>query len=256
MAHITLTPEVRAVLETCTFDGHEVRMPKMERKLYEEINKVLTNAGGEWKRGRQAHVFKEDPREKLGLVLDTGRSIDEQKLYQAFYTPSSLVNLVVDETRGGRLDGVRVLEPSAGAGAIADVLRDRGAEVVCVELNPEAVAVLRAKGHHVIEGDFLQQTVSDLGGPFDCVVMNPPFTRDQDILHVRQAYAMLNPGGNLGAIMSPGWTDVSRTATRTTFRNWVTNHEGRSITKIPEGTFKESGTNIRTVLLTLTKPAN
>lgn len=255
MAHITLTPEVRAALERCTFEGLTVKMPQMERKLYEQLNKVLVNAGGQWKRGPQAHIFNGDPREKLGLVLETGRSVDEQKLFQAYYTPANLAVVVVDETCGGRrLDGLRALEPSAGGGALADVLRSRGADVTCVELNPEAVAILRGKGHTVIEGDFLALTLGDLGGAFDIIVMNPPFTKDQDIRHVLHAYGMLQPGGYLGAITAPGWTFGDTTA-RSEFRRWQAQLEAER-TEIPEGTFKESGTNIRTILLTLTKPAD
>lgn len=53
-----------------------------------------TNAGGRWNRSAQAHVFAGDPRPKLGLMLETGVAVDEQKKFQAFYTPPELAGPV------------------------------------------------------------------------------------------------------------------------------------------------------------------
>ncbi|HEX8312339.1 MAG TPA: methyltransferase, partial [Chthoniobacteraceae bacterium] len=249
MAHLTLSPEVRAVLESCTFRGLTVKMPPLSAKLYREVNKVLANAGGVWNRGQQAHVFTHDPREKLGLVLETGKSIDTQKLFQAFYTPTGLARRVVEMAR---VAGKRVLEPSGGVGALANRIAEQARELVVVELDPEAIGVLQQTGHYVVPGDFLEKTAEDLGGEFDAVVMNPPFSGDQDIRHVRHAFSMLKAGGDLVAIMSPGFT-FGETRIRREFRQWQAELEADTY-ELAEGTFAESGTNIRTIILCLSKP--
>jgi len=251
MAHITLSDEVRRMLELCTFAGHVVKMPQMDRKLYDAVNRVLNNAGGKWDRRAQGHVFPGDPREKLGLTLQTGKSIDEKKQYQAFYTPVPVARRIL---QGISYTGKRVLEPSAGDAAFADLLRLDAAEVICCELNPEAAEGLRAKGHHVVEGDFLTQTAAGLGGPFDVVVMNPPFAHDQDIRHVHHAYSMLRPGGELIAIVSPGYT-FGETSAKSNFRQWLADLDATE-SDLTEGTFAESGTPIRTRIIALFKPAD
>ena len=38
-------------------------------------------------------------------------------------------------------------------------------------------------------------------GTFDRIVMNPPFSRDQDARHVNHAFSFLKPGGKLVAIV-------------------------------------------------------
>ena len=254
--HVIITPEMRTVLERSTITSTTLTLPnQLERKLYEAVNKAIAAAGGQWNRGRQCHVFTGDSREKLGLALETGSVRCDKQFYQAFYTPVEVARRMVAELNARTpLNGLSVLEPSAGGGALADALLDTGAKVTCVELNPEAVALLRGKGHHVIGADFLSTTLADLHGPFDAIVMNPPFSRNQDIKHVRHAYSMLKPGGPLVAITSPHWTFASEREAAD-FREFL-DSLSYSEHELPEGTFAESGTPIRTVALSLRKPAD
>jgi hypothetical protein len=97
-----------------------------------------------------------------------------------------------------------VLEPSAGKGNIADIIRDQHGTSIqlhtierCVTLSE----ILRLKGFEVVGADFIE----DCGrSDYDRVVMNPPFEDSQDIQHVMHAYDRLKPGGRLVSIMSPG----------------------------------------------------
>jgi predicted RNA methylase len=95
--------------------------------------------------------------------------------------------------------GHRVLEPSAGRGRIAEQLRRCGAVVTCVELLPGNVKELRERGfNRLLEGDFLATDLRALSffppEAFDRIVMNPPFSGQADIDHVRHAFGMLAPG--------------------------------------------------------------
>lgn len=76
--------------------------------------------------------------------------------------------------------GVRVLEPSAGAGHLAAAVRRclPRAHITCVEPAPERTALLRASAvaDVVVEAtleDYLDG--GDLDGPYDLVIANPPY---------------------------------------------------------------------------------
>jgi type I restriction-modification system DNA methylase subunit len=90
-------------------------------------------------------------------------------------------------------------------------------------------------------------------GKFDRVIMNPPFANQADIAHVTHALKFLNYGGRLVAIMSAG---VSFRGDRkaTGFREMV-EKLGGVIEPLPEGSFKEAGTSVNAVMVTLDAPS-
>jgi len=165
-----------------------------------------------------------------------------------FPTPAPIVTKMLD--RADLRDYFRVLEPSAGSGAICDAVApvlDNG-ELVTYEVNHTLREILELKGYDLAGDDFTQAIPS---GDFDLVLMNPPFEKLQDIDHVRHAFGFLKPGGRLVAIMSASVTfNSQRKAVE--FRDWV-NSLGGEIEDIPAGAFKDSGTGIASVLLTLDK---
>jgi 16S rRNA A1518/A1519 N6-dimethyltransferase RsmA/KsgA/DIM1 with predicted DNA glycosylase/AP lyase activity len=141
----------------------------------------------------------------------------------------------------------RVLEPSAGTGNLLRGLNAVSADCVAVEFNHSLAATLAAQFPHVSvrQADFLQCN-GDLG-KFDRIVMNPPFAKGQDIEHVQHALHMLKPGGRLVAIMSAG---VAFRQDAEEFRALVADLGG-CIDPLPDDAFKASGTNVRTVLVTI-----
>lgn len=240
MSNAVLTPEVTAVLERSTISGNELKLPYgLERKLYEAVNKAIVNAGGKWNKKAQAHVFPSDPREKLSLMLETGVSEDEKKKYQAFYTPPDLADEIA---LLANVSGHVVLEPSAGEGALADACMKFGAASVrCIELNPESVAKLEAKGYSAPTcADFLTQKPAT---PYKRIVMNPPFAKNQDIKHIARALAWLSHDGLLVSVLS-GNTE------RPKLKQILNGHDWK-IKDLPRGAFKSSGTDVATAILTL-----
>ena len=165
-----------------------------------------------------------------------------------FPTPPALVAAMI--AMADLPAGTRVLEPSAGSGAIADALRDAGHKVECVERHATLCEILRGKGHNLSPGDFLEYSPPS-GQRFGAVLMNPPFEGGQDMQHVRHAFGFLADGGHLVAIMGAG---VSFRSDRrySEFRGWV-DDMGGEFQDIPAGTFKESGTGVASVMLTLRK---
>lgn len=129
---------------------------------------------------------------------------------QLFPTPPDVARRLVE--LAGIEPNHKVLEPSAGTGAILDAIQRRaaassGVEIQAVEINRDLVDRLRAMTENdpavrVLGTDFLQCT-GNLG-TFDRIVMNPPFTNGSDIKHIQHARSLLAPGGRMVAICADG----------------------------------------------------
>lgn len=240
MANAVLTNEVKDVLRRATTHQNVLILPpgQLERGLYEKVDKALKNAGGKWKRGT-GHVFPSDAAPKLAAMLGSGVSIDERKRDQAFFTPDDLAEAVAGMAN---VKGHEVLEPSAGRGALADACMAQGAiSVSCFELNPEYAQELRRKRYReVIEGDFLEFSPAK-DARYSRIVLNPPFTKNQDIKHVRHALKWLAPGGILVAIML-------NNPTRPQFAALVAEYDPET-EELERGVFKESGTDVPTLIV-------
>ena len=208
--------------------------------------------GGKWNRKHQAHVFGDDPSSALEQVLLTGE-ITGPKDFGFFVTPPDLARRLVELAE--LTPTCTVLEPSAGHGALAE----EAAKVVgrtriqCVELLDSNVKVLTGLGFAVHQADFLG--MSGFSMPFDCAIMNPPFSvqgdSQADVSHVVHAWGMVKPKGRLVAIMSAG-VSFRDTKKSVAFRELVGQYG--SIEVNPEGSFVASGTNVNSVMIVLNKP--
>ena len=149
--------------------------------------------------------------------------------------------------------GMRVLEPSAGNGLLADAAREQGASVDVVEMGGQLREILQEKGYNLVGSDFLEFTPK---ADYDRIVMNPPFSNDQDIAHVEHAYKMLKPGGKLVAITSGMAGDRSNKANKS-FKEWVDSLDAEQ-QALPEGAFKSSlnPTNVNTKAIVIEKPSD
>ncbi len=147
--------------------------------------------------------------------------------------------------------GMKVLEPSAGTGYLADAAREMGGEVDTIEQSHKMVELLRMKGYTVDQGDFLEREPK---AEYDRIMMNPPFGGGADMDHVRHAYEFLKPGGKLVAIVSEGVFGRSGSKEKS-FRDWLDELGGDS-EKMPEGSFLQSDvkTGVRTRMITIDKP--
>lgn len=218
---------------------------RLDPKLYKRVNVVLKDLGGAWKGGKtQAHVFEGAADEAVAAVIASGEYLTA-KDFGFFPTPAGLADRAI--ALAGLAPGMKVLEPSAGDGSLA--LRAAaivGAQnVTACEFLDRNVAKLKAAGlTDVIHGDFL---VTEPAPIYDSVVMNPPFGNLQDIKHVEHAARFLKPDGVLIAITSPSYQFRS-TAAAAAFRDFA-NASQAEAQDIPAGTFRESGTEVATVLL-------
>jgi 16S rRNA G966 N2-methylase RsmD len=124
-----------------------------------------------------------------------------------FPTPDKLIDLMFDYANLFTKRGMRILEPSAGIGSIADKIRDIDYDhsVICIERQFSLIKILELKGYETIGEDFLQ--VNQIGNhiKFDRIIMNPPFEKGQDVEHIMHAYnTFLEEEGILVSVASNG----------------------------------------------------
>lgn len=229
------------VLKTSEIDGSLLRLPgQLERKLYERVAKVLKSIGGKWSSAKKAFVFKEDVGDLVTSIADTGEFTPERQTFQFFPTPEALAREIVKvaDIRAGE----RTLEPSAGQGNIAQFMPTPD----CIELDPKNRAVLIEKGFRVVGDDFMTFEPSE---PYDVIVMNPPFCKRQDALHILKAISIAKRKVVAIASYAVMWrTDGPYKELRD-----VVEHLGGYISKLPDKLFKESGTMVKTALVVVEK---
>ena len=162
-------------------------------------------------------------------------------------TPIAVAHRVMEQAQLDH-DALTVLEPSAGTGALARLAAERVAAVDCVELQPAMAAELKHSGRYrnVWQGNFLTRTPTT---SYDRVVMNPPFEHGADMAHVAHALAFLKPGGLLVAIIS-AMTGLRARKADAAFAQVLSRH-GAERTHLPDGAFREVGTNAACDLIRL-----
>ncbi len=188
-----------------------------------------------------------DEERKAREIKDIENEFRGQKIDGFFPTPGPLANELVNlaDIQPGDL----VLEPSAGLGHIAEVIRSRhpDANLTVIEQFMPLAKALEKKGFTPIRGDFLEHHET-----YDKIVMNPPFENDQDIDHVQHAFSLLAPGGRLVAIMAANKDGSSKK--KQAFRELVDQH-GYSQENAPDA-FRSGfrPTSVRTITVVLDKP--
>jgi predicted RNA methylase len=242
-----VSDDVAMVLDRCGTDGNALTLPpgQMDRKAYVAINKVLETAGGKWNRSAKAHLFDDPAADVLDQLLLTREITSKRTVLGYFPTPPAVVDSLL--SLADLTAGLKVLEPSAGRGAIAGPVAATGCIVDCFEVDPANAEVIRMAGYaqHLTACDFLE--VEPGGLPrYDRVVMNPPFAKQADVAHVTHALRFLRPGGLLVSVMALGVTFRLASAA-VAFREMVAERGGEFV-PVPDGSFKVSGTEVSTVI--------
>ncbi len=233
--------DVIEILKGAEIDGNRLRITqRLDRAMYQKVNKTIAGLGGKWSAKEKAHIFEKDVEEIIREVCTSGEYKDIKSDFQFFPTPAELARKVVAlaEIR----DGEQCLEPSAGRGGIAQFMP--GCD--CIELNPDNAAYLREHGFNVVHDDFM---TFEPKKEYDVIVMNPPFNKGQSVRHVTKAIQIAKRC--VVAITDFGITYRNDKATAE-FRELVKSYGG-TIESVEEGSFKESGTMIKTCIVTVRK---
>jgi hypothetical protein len=242
-----LSNEAIQALTAATIQNNILALPgTLDRTTYTEVDKVLKEIGGRWNRHKKGHVFEADPTREIETIVRTGEVLLLSK-NGYFPTPRELAEQVVGYTDIWE-GGLTVLEPSAGSGGLADVVREfhPDAKLTVIEIQPKLCMELRKKGYEPIQADFLAMEPTPI---YDRIVMNPPFENQGDCDHITHAFKFLKPGGRMAAIGGGGWEyrkDKKAVAFRDLLNDYAMMNEPN-----PAGSFKSSGTMVgtRTVVL-------
>lgn len=201
-------------------------------------------------------------RAKADRVRDLEERVRFVDIPGFFPTPRPLVERMIHHAY--IQPGMVVLEPSAGKGDIADVLRERGVKVHCIEIVPDLRGILIAKGHTILGSDFLDEntwfcrTLTSCMPAQDRIIQNPPFEKGADMEHVRQAYGYLAPAGRLVSLMSP--SPFFRTDKKSVeFREWFKSVGGH-VEDVEAGafsgpgSFRQTGVSAKLVIIDRREP--
>lgn len=251
-------------------------------KFLEKQSKRATKAGistqGQWEQARAALDSLEEAGPTTDSVVEARRLFDKLKRdlvgekgvgVDFFPTPPERSRDLVDQAdaQGAQegQPGDSVLEPSAGTGNIVEAMADayRGFEditITALEVSPKLVEVLRAQAEalrdtHAVDvqqGDFLKYTIEH-----DVIIMNPPFSKNRDIDHVRHAWDILAPGGRLVAVMSEHAFIASGKKERD-FRDWLDDNGGSHVELEPgelADTKVTQRSNVKGRIVEMNKPA-
>ena len=245
-----LSPE--DILKRCTFKDNVLYLPQVQlnKKSYATVKQWVEEAGGKWTGGKvQGFTFDFDAT-RVASVLMQGKRCNLQQDFQFFATPPEVADWLVS-LAGDFSPDCKVLEPSAGTGAIIDAIHRVQPDVVvdCYELMPENKEKLSKLDHIRLLGDDFTQ--AEHPSEYDLIVANPPFSKNQDIRHVMQMYHDLKPGGTVAAITSRHWQQASEKACKD-FRAFL-EEVSAQVYEIEEGAFKKSGTGVGTIAIVINK---
>jgi type I restriction-modification system DNA methylase subunit len=158
------------------------------------------------------------------------------------FTPPSVAEKMLQYARIDH--NSKVLEPSCGIGNIADKIKTITEHVDVCEFSFQFVELLELKGYNVVSQDFLQYNKQ---GYYDAIIMNPPFSKNQDITHLQHAYKLLQNNGTLVCITSPHWQFANDKASQD-FREWIED-KTHFVKELASGTFEMTGVASRIVVI-------
>lgn len=118
--------------------------------------------------------------------------------------PSTLALVEIMLSHVNIQPGMQGLDPSAGSGILAEVMRSRGAIVDVIEINPRLQALLFQQGFNLVGSDFLK---TEPCKEYDVILANPPFSsphqKGVDLEHIQRAYyRFLAASGQLVSVVS------------------------------------------------------
>lgn len=260
-----ISQDVLNILSHSSVDGHTLFLPptQLERNLYLAVNKCLELIGGHWDRKAKGHVFSVDPSDLLDEMINTGEVTDSKKEFQFFETPRSIVQRMIGYAEIKPTD--ILLEPSAGNGAILKKFPKENTSYA-IELNDNCYRFLKTEfaGDDVYSkpdvylGDFLMSAHLNSNffpSEFDKIIMNPPFSKGQDIRHIFHAHDILKKGGRLVSIVSES-PFFRENKLSQEFREWLFDLEDKNLAMVYDldaGTFKESGTMVKARIIVVDK---
>jgi hypothetical protein len=258
----------RSILGAAHIDGTHLRLPdRLSPTEYSVVKQVVQALGGSWTRNVQAFTFARDTDVNALItgLLSEGRTPLSARAADGFVsTPPDL---------GERLcawpctdlawlpPGARVLEPSAGHGALVGAILRVNPQVAVTAVEPDRRRALALRNSHDgvrVHTSTFEEFAADAqagGERFAAVVMNPPFAvpgnRAIWIEHILLAWELLAPGARLVAVV-PASLTYHQGRQHQDLRELTATYGGHQ--PLPDDTFAAAGAGVRTCILWLTRP--
>lgn len=169
------------------------------------------------------------------------------KIEDFYPTPEAIIEVMLN---GIDIRDKVFLEPSAGKGDIVNYLKDHGArEVIGCEINPTLQEIVKTKCRLIAE-DFLTVT-SDQISHIDGIIMNPPFSNDED--HILHAFEIAPAGCIIRALCNSATISNYSTKKRAQLKSII---EAHGHTEELSNCFADSErrTGVYVTMVTLRKP--
>ena len=245
---------IQEIINNCRAQDGIIFLPAVtiDRSLYLQLKKLMQSNGAKWKGGKVGGFVCPNAGEVLQR-MQGGDLSNRKKDYQFFATPVELGEAMVGDLETITPD-MRILEPSAGQGALITAMRNRFGSDICpdyCELMPENRRYITAhfSGCHCVGDDFLQ--AEGLEERYDRIVANPPFSKNQDIRHILRMYDCLNPTGRMVTLCSPHF-EFANDRESCNFRDWLYSVNAH-VRLVPKRTFRSSGTDIEARMIVIYK---
>jgi predicted RNA methylase len=268
--------------------GNRLNIPKdIFIPNYSDVKLIMKNFDGVYKKNGFEFKF---PADQVLNRIRNKETTNLKKTFQYFGTPKKLCKIMCEKAFDPYENKkLKILEPSAGQGAIIDSILEWFEEeavntgldsITAIELMDENYQVLIDKYSSknplikILKMDFLDY--DKYINHFDVVIANPPFSKGQDMKHFYKMYEVCKPGGIVVSIMSNGflynstklykefrdflqipYDSQTRAAAKggSTFVRTLKNSGEEVVCVVPfdSGEFKESGTNVHTVMVSIVK---
>ncbi|QDP49755.1 MAG: putative DNA modification methylase [Prokaryotic dsDNA virus sp.] len=244
--------------------GEEASEYRLE--MYEKLDNTTKGLTFKYHKNGNVHIIFDKERLQLindclaeyyGQVLPDSyehtekpvQSKEVSKDLQFYKTPEKAVKYLLDDIYFK--DGDLILEPSCGDGAILDGIRNNinkdryqkiNYDLYGVEFDYNRFKQCQEKGYKVYNDNFLTFKTNL---KFDKIIMNPPFYGKHYFKHIEKAFELLSDNGSIYAILPI-----------TAIDHGLLNKYKHSVTHMPIGSFRESGTNINTIIVRIEKSIN
>lgn len=206
-------------------NGCRVRLDRsVSSTEYAEFKKVVEMAGGQYINVAHGHSFDTPPditKARINEYADRVMNNKTLNKEEFFPTPDHIADKLISDMAlydqythyvlsGQAQNPPRVLEPSAGDGALIDAMLranpEFNGEIVAIEIDPLRAQALRDKYAdkafivNVLEDDFMTLD-RDTIGEFDFALINPPF--QEWVPHLEHAKSLLKTNNSFVAAILP-----------------------------------------------------
>ena len=222
---------------------------------------LVSSAGKEAAHIQQYHNAL-NRQQRLQRIRSINRSHFEHSVWSYFPTPPAVIRQLIKHAQ--LADGMSILEPSAGKGAIARRVNELwDCSIQCVEREPDFREILQLYGFNVIGSDFVGIKPKPI---YDRVIANPPF--DAQMSHIQHMYKWLKPGGKLITVANAVFLEPNKQKYKAAeygqhrgtgslyhqFLTWL-DSTNALVTRLPQSSFANASrtTNVNTVIITVNR---